>query len=152
MTKSKEKIHIHLKMDNVTAVTYVNKMGEQNYSKLPSDICTNRFAIETFRYGLIRRQMECADRKIHELETQPICYGYRCMPSDWEGMKTCAFPHFASYRDLLQNFLKTVGRSRFGDRNTNMADTTLLSNAFEHDNCRPTQEENVPFSFCWMWL
>ena len=27
MTKSKEKIHIHLKMDNVTAVTYVNKMG-----------------------------------------------------------------------------------------------------------------------------
>ena len=82
MTKSKEKIQIHLKMDNVTAVTYVNKMGEQNYSKLPSDICTNRFAIETFRYGLIRRQMECADRKIHELETQPICYGYRCMPSD----------------------------------------------------------------------
>jgi hypothetical protein len=95
MTKNRENVHIHLKMDNVTAVTYVNKMGGTK-----SPILTS-IAKDLWEYCLGKKitdsrtpswnsqpdsrlgKQECVQYKYKQLETEPqnICSNKSTMGS-----------------------------------------------------------------------
>uniref|UniRef100_A0A8W8JUE2 Uncharacterized protein n=1 Tax=Magallana gigas TaxID=29159 RepID=A0A8W8JUE2_MAGGI len=99
------------------------------------DICSDKFVMGSSRNGPVCGQIKCTAREVHELETRPICYGNRCIPSTLGRNDSICISTILPDTEMHSKSSERAGGISHCD--TSMANTTLLSNVTEYVNSRP---------------